>query len=119
MEEGAIKGQVSESTLQPGSAAAVRALEILLADRERSGDLDSDRVDSLMDKRSLDATERVWVYRQLGMDLRASAVEAGLAVFSDQRAFDRPESPKIPQKFWNAHSAARVFTRSEKFMHNH
>jgi hypothetical protein len=34
------------------------------------------------------------------------------AVFSDQRAFDRPESPKIPQKFWNAHSAARVFTRS-------
>lgn len=78
MEEGAIKGQVSESTLQPGSAAAVRVLEILLADRERSGDLDSDRVDSLMDKRSLDATERVWVYRQLGMDSRASVVEAGL-----------------------------------------
>src|ERR1700679_2376143 len=51
------------------SSNAARVVEILLADRKRNdGNLNIERVDSLLEKRSLDAIERDWVYRQLGMD---------------------------------------------------
>lgn len=78
MGEGANEQQDLSGSQRAPSDAAARVLEILLADRERMGELDPDRVDTLVEKRSLDAGERIWVYRQLGMDSRAQAVESGL-----------------------------------------
>lgn len=71
-------GQEQPDGDEAPSAGAARALEILRADQVRTGNLDPDRVDSLLDKRALDAVERSWIYNQLGLSSLDQQTQTGL-----------------------------------------
>lgn len=80
------------------SEEAKRCLAILIADQLRCGELAPERVDSLAEKRQLDATDRAWLYRQLGMGTGDASETSEEDVSDDVAGLDGDEVEATPER---------------------
>lgn len=88
---GADWGEVCATT---PTSNALRCLEILVSDRQRlGGELPPARVDSLVEKRGLSASERSWIYAELGKSSdEPSDVADGAEIAEEDPAEELEES---------------------------